>query len=57
MFINLTNEGFQHLFTGIMFEKEMEAYKKEGTAILFDPGDGNSLIGSSSTPSTSPPVS
>jgi len=36
MFINLTNERIQHLFTSILFEREVTLYKKEGITPPFD---------------------
>jgi len=36
MLINLTNERIQHLFNSIMFERELEAYQKEGITDAFE---------------------
>jgi len=41
LFINLTNERIQHLFNGVMFERELEAYRQEGITAAFDPGVSN----------------
>lgn len=41
MLINLTNEKIQLLFNTIMFERELEAYKKDGVHLGFDPGPSN----------------
>eukprot|EP00927_Polykrikos_kofoidii_P069124 TRINITY_DN6450_c0_g2_i1.p1 TRINITY_DN6450_c0_g2~~TRINITY_DN6450_c0_g2_i1.p1 ORF type:complete len:1372 (+),score=317.69 TRINITY_DN6450_c0_g2_i1:65-4117(+) len=41
MFINLTNERIQHLFNGVMFQREVEVYRTEGITAAYDPGPGN----------------
>jgi len=41
LFINLTNERIQSLFNRIMFERELEEYRREGITAAFDPGRGN----------------
>lgn len=38
LLINLTNERFQHLFNGIVFEREQRVYRDEGIKATFDPG-------------------
>jgi len=55
MFINLTNERIQHLFNSIMFKREVEAYRKEGIASVFDPGVDNLDCVRLFTSTSSPP--
>jgi len=41
IYINLTNERIQNLFTNLMFQRELQIYKEEGIESAFDPGPSN----------------
>lgn len=42
LFINLTNERIQSLFNNQMFDRELDAYKREGIQNAFTPPESNS---------------